>query len=184
MRRGAIGVAAFLTVLVAPLVALEAAARLTPPPSLARLEDRSPAVLDDRGGLLRAFLTKDQRWRLRTTARDVPPELVAMLLAYEDKRFYRHGGVDHLALVRAAAQLALSRRVRSGGSTLTMQVARLLEPSGDLDVTARARFRVRFHFRRWFQIATECDQHYFSHYGRYGSKCWVCARRQLRLGKL
>lgn len=78
---------------------------------------------DDR--LLRAYTVADGRWRLATGA--VDPTYRAMLIAYEDKRFWHHGGVDLWAAVRAAGQAAWNRRVVSGGSTLTMQVARLLE---------------------------------------------------------
>ena len=58
---------------------------------------------------------------------DVDPRYIKMLLAYEDKRFYQHPGVDVLALMRSAGQMLQHGRVVSGGSTLSMQVARLLE---------------------------------------------------------
>ena len=51
-----------------------------------------------------------------------------MLVAYEDKRFFDHAGVDLLALARAAKQFASNGRIVSGGSTLSMQLARLIEP--------------------------------------------------------
>ena len=51
-----------------------------------------------------------------------------LLLAYEDRRFYSHHGVDPLALGRAALQLVTHGHIVSGGSTITMQVARLMEP--------------------------------------------------------
>ena len=56
------------------------------------------------------------------------PRLVQLLIAYEDRRFFGHPGIDPLAVMRALAQWATSGRVVSGASTLTMQVARLLEP--------------------------------------------------------
>jgi penicillin-binding protein 1C len=89
-------------------------------------------VLARDGSLLRAFQVADGRWRLAPGP--VDDRFVAMLLAYEDRRFYRHAGVDPLALLRAAVQAARNGRVVSGGSTLTMQVARLLEegPTGTL----------------------------------------------------
>lgn len=82
------------------------------------------------GSLLRAFPVADGRWRLAPGPID--PAFTDLLVAYEDGRFYRHHGVDPLALTRAAAQAAWNGRVVSGGSTLTMQVARLLEegPTG------------------------------------------------------
>ena len=87
----------------------------------------SVEVLARDGRLLRAFTVEDGIWRLRVEPDLVDRGYVDMLLAYEDRRFYRHGGVDLLALTRAAGQSLLSGRVVSGGSTLTMQVARLLE---------------------------------------------------------
>ena len=80
------------------------------------------------GSLLRAFTVSDGRWRLEPGP--VDPLLLQMLVAYEDKRYYSHAGIDPWAMLRAAGQAALNGRVVSGGSTLTMQVARLLEDSG------------------------------------------------------
>lgn len=88
----------------------------------------SAEVVDREGRLLRPFPLSDGRWRLAASVADVDPRLVAMVLAYEDRRFESHGGVDPLALLRAAGQAATSFRVVSGGSTLTMQVARLTLP--------------------------------------------------------
>lgn len=100
--------------------------RLGPPP-FAAAEQLSTVVLDRNDRLLRAFTTPDGRWRLPATAADVDPRYIAVLKAFEDRRFDRHAGVDTLALARAAVQLARHRRIVSGGSTLTMQVARLLD---------------------------------------------------------
>jgi penicillin-binding protein 1C len=105
-----------------------AAADVANPPDMTRVTDVSPEVVDHNGVLLRAFLTRDGYWRMKTTVRDVSPRYLAMLKAYEDKRFDAHLGVDPMAMARAALQYASSGRVVSGGSTLTMQVARLLEP--------------------------------------------------------
>ena len=98
------------------------------PPDLTRARMLSPEVTAADGSLLRAFLSKDGAWRIATTPRDVGPRYLAMLKAYEDRRFDSHAGVDVLALGRAAAQWAGAGHIVSGGSTLTMQVARLLEP--------------------------------------------------------
>ena len=95
-----------------------------PVPSLS--VETSDLVLDRDGRLLRAYTVADGRWRLALSPQDTDAGYVAMLLAYEDKRFYRHGGVDAWAVIRAAWQLARNGRVVSGASTLTMQVARLL----------------------------------------------------------
>ena len=89
-------------------------------------------VVDRNGALLRGFSTDDGRWRLAADAADVDPRYVRMLVAWEDKRFRSHGGVDPKAFLRAAWQSLTLGRIVSGGSTLTMQVARLLEelPTG------------------------------------------------------
>jgi penicillin-binding protein 1C len=92
--------------------------------------DTSVEVLDRDGDLLRAYTVADGRWRLAVEPSGVDANYLAMLVAFEDKRFYRHGGVDFTALSRALAQALWNGRVISGGSTLTMQVARLLEDSG------------------------------------------------------
>jgi len=88
----------------------------------------STLVVDREGRLLRPFTTKDGYWRLPVTADEVDQRYLAMLLAYEDRRYHKHNGVDPQALGRAALQAIWNGRVVSGGSTLTMQVARLLEP--------------------------------------------------------
>ena len=90
----------------------------------------STEVLDRDGRLLRAFTVDDGLWRFDATPSDVDPTYLAMLLAYEDRRFYQHRGVDARALARAAWQAVVQRRWVSGGSTLTMQVARLLDGGG------------------------------------------------------
>jgi len=97
------------------------------PPVLA---ETSVEVRDRHGALLRVFPVEDGRVRLAVELAQVDPDFLTMLVAYEDKRFYSHAGVDPLAALRAVAQAAWQGRVVSGGSTLTMQVARLLENSG------------------------------------------------------
>ena len=87
----------------------------------------STVVVDRNGDLLRPFQVSDGRWRLETRITDVDPDYLAMLRAYEDRRFADHRGVDPLAIIRAAVTSAISARPVSGGSTLTMQVARLID---------------------------------------------------------
>src|SRR5262249_17686530 len=100
---------------------------LGPPPNGEAIE-YSTLVLDREGRLLRPYPTVEGRWRIPASVDSVDPRFFALLFAYEDKRFRSHFGVDPGALVRAAIQLVANRRIVSGGSTLTMQVARLLEP--------------------------------------------------------
>jgi penicillin-binding protein 1C len=99
----------------------------------------SVQVLDREGALLRAYTVADGRWRLAVTPQDVDPAFTTALMAYEDKRFLHHNGVDGRALARAGAQAVWNGRVVSGGSTLTMQVARLLEEGTTGEVAGKLR---------------------------------------------
>ena len=94
------------------------------------IAETSAEMRDRDGALLRLYTVEDGRWRLSVGAGGVDPAYLRMLIAYEDRRFYRHSGVDPLALTRALGQAVTRGRVVSGGSTLSMQVARLLEDSG------------------------------------------------------
>ena len=113
------------------------------PLDLTVVENRSTVVLDRHGQLLRPFAMKGGRWRLPIETDDVDPRYLAMLKAYEDGRFDRHSGIDPLALLRAAGQFVANGRVVSGGSTLTMQVARLLEPRDERTLSAKLRQIIR-----------------------------------------
>jgi penicillin-binding protein 1C len=98
------------------------------PPPLGRNLDFSTSVVDREGRLLRAYATSEGRWRLPATVADVDSRFFDVLFAYEDKRFRIHHGIDPRAVLRATLQFVTSGHLRSGASTLTMQVARLLEP--------------------------------------------------------
>jgi penicillin-binding protein 1C len=99
----------------------------------------SPEVRARDGSLLRAYTVADGRWRMAATVGEVDAEYLDLLIRYEDKRFYSHAGVDPVAVVRAFGQALRYGRVVSGGSTLTMQVARLLEESGTGKVGGKLR---------------------------------------------
>ncbi|TDR43966.1 penicillin-binding protein 1C [Tahibacter aquaticus] len=88
----------------------------------------STVVLARDGKPLRAFPNADGIWRYPTTPQQVSPLYLDALLTYEDRWFYQHPGINPLALGRAAWQLLRHGRAVSGGSTLTMQVARILDP--------------------------------------------------------
>jgi penicillin-binding protein 1C len=104
----------------------------------------STTIIDRNGKLLRAYAMADGRWRLPVDARTaVDPGYLELLLAYEDRRFYSHGGVDPLALSRAAFQLVTEGHIVSGGSTITMQLARLMEPRRERSIYAKLRQMVR-----------------------------------------
>ena len=114
-----------------------------PPLDLTQANLRSTVVLDRDGGLLRPFATVDGRWRLPLTAAQVDPRMLAMLNAYEDRRFAAHPGIDPAATLRAAGQWLRHGRIVSGGSTLSMQVARLVEPRAARSLPAKLRQMVR-----------------------------------------
>jgi penicillin-binding protein 1C len=104
----------------------------------------STTIVDRNGKLLRAYAMADGRWRLPVDARtSVDPGYLKLLLAYEDHRFYSHHGVDPLALGRAALQLVTRGQIVSGGSTITMQLARLIEPRRERSLHAKLRQMVR-----------------------------------------
>ncbi|MBL4915732.1 penicillin-binding protein 1C [Tabrizicola sp. DMG-N-6] len=111
------------------------AATVLPPLQVATATE----ILARDGQLLRAYQVADGRWRLAVSVDRVDPRYLQMLIAFEDRRFRSHAGVDPLAALRAGWQAVTSRRVVSGGSTLTMQVARLLEESGTGQITGKLR---------------------------------------------
>jgi len=114
------------------------------PLPLAQAREVSTTIVDRHGKLLRAYAMADGRWRLPVDAKtDVDPGYLKLLLAYEDKRFRSHGGVDPLALGRAALQWVTRGHIVSGGSTITMQLARLLEPRRERSMLAKLRQIVR-----------------------------------------
>jgi penicillin-binding protein 1C len=112
------------------------------PPPLDRVET-SVVVSDRDGALLRPFAISDGRWRLRVGADEVDPAFLRMVVAYEDRRFYSHFGVDPPALARAFGQFVGHGRIVSGASTLTMQLARLIEPMPRNALAAKAWQMVR-----------------------------------------
>jgi penicillin-binding protein 1C len=114
------------------------------PLPLEQTKQISTTVVDRNGRLLCAYAMADGRWRLPVEAKtSVDPSYLTLLLGYEDKRFYSHHGVDPLALGRAAIQLLIRGHIVSGGSTITMQLARLLEPRQNRSLAAKLRQAVR-----------------------------------------
>ena len=88
----------------------------------------STIITDDRGEVIHAFLTHDQQWRMKTELGEISPLLRKTIVEKEDKYFYYHPGINPLAMIRALARNILHLRRTSGASTITMQVARALEP--------------------------------------------------------
>jgi len=114
------------------------------PLPLEQAKQVSTTIVDRNGKLLRAYAMADGRWRLPVDAKTaVDPGYLKLLLAYEDRRFRSHSGVDPIALGRAAFQLVARGHIVSGGSTITMQLARLMEPRRERSVYAKLRQMVR-----------------------------------------
>lgn len=100
----------------------------SPLPKLDSQHHFARVVVDSRGEPLRVFADANGVWRYKVQYDDVSPEYIQALLTYEDRWFYSHRGVNSFALVRAAGQWLVNGRLISGGSTLSMQVARIIEP--------------------------------------------------------
>src|SRR6185312_3051394 len=98
------------------------------PPNLARLATSGTEVLDRQGRTVALLPAPGGVWRFRASVDDVAPVLIDTLIATEDRQFWHHPGVNPLSLLRASLQDFRAGRIVSGGSTLTMQAARLLEP--------------------------------------------------------
>ena len=88
----------------------------------------STTVSDAHNEVVNAFLTKDEKWRMKTELKEISPLLRKTIIAKEDKWFYYHPGINPLAIGRAAVMNLLRMKRTSGASTITMQVARALEP--------------------------------------------------------
>ena len=100
--------------------------RLFPVP-LSRLEYSTVVVSSD-GTVLSAYLSKDEKWRIKIRNEDIPDKLKKAFVYKEDKYFYYHPGVNVIALCKAFFRDIKARKVVSGASTITMQVARMLNP--------------------------------------------------------
>ena len=88
----------------------------------------STIITDDKGEVIHAFLTKDEQWRMKTELKEISPLLKKTIIFKEDKYFYTHPGVNPLAMGRAFIKNMFKWKRTSGASTITMQVARALEP--------------------------------------------------------
>ena len=90
--------------------------------------DYAPIVISEENIVLHSFLSKDEKWRMMIEPQEITQELKTAFIHKEDRYFYRHCGFNPLAMLRAAANNIVSGTRTSGASTITMQVARLLEP--------------------------------------------------------
>ena len=101
---------------------------ISQPPNPGRLSEVSQVLRASNNTILNLRLTQDGFWREKATLEEIDPQLIAMLIAYEDQRFWSHNGVDPQAIIRATYDFITSGRIVSGASTLTMQTARLIDP--------------------------------------------------------
>jgi penicillin-binding protein 1C len=85
-------------------------------------------IRDDQGEIVHAFLPKDQQWRMRLGNTELTPLLQKTILFKEDKYFYYHPGINPFAICKSFIGNILHGKIRSGASTISMQVARALEP--------------------------------------------------------
>ncbi len=99
-----------------------------PMPKAGDLKKFSQLVVDRNGQPLRAFADKQGVWRYPTKYSQVSENYLQALINYEDRAFWQHHGINPFSLFRAVGQLVVNGRAISGGSTITMQVARILEP--------------------------------------------------------
>ena len=147
LRRFRVAAAVMIVALIATITAGYALYRKTlseiGPLSLDEAKELSVTVVDRDGKLLRPFTTSDGRWRLPIEPKDVDQRYLKILFAFEDRRFYSHHGVDAKAVTRAALQFARHGRIVSGASTLTMQVARLLQGKHERTGSGKLRQMVR-----------------------------------------
>lgn len=88
----------------------------------------STIITDHKGEVIHAFLTRDEKWRMKTTLEEISPLLRKTIVEKEDQYFYYHPGVNPLAIGRAVTRNIFRWKRTSGASTITMQVARALEP--------------------------------------------------------
>ncbi len=87
----------------------------------------STIITDEKGEMINAYLTRDEKWRMKTELYEISLLLRKTIVAKEDKYFYYHPGINLIAIVRAAVNNLSQGRRTSGASTITMQVARALE---------------------------------------------------------
>jgi penicillin-binding protein 1C len=126
------------------ITALLVGCRLWPHPPLRSWLPSSNAVVDDQDRLLRLTLASDDRYRLWVPLKDISPQLVEGVLLHEDRWYYVHAGFNPYGLGRGAWVTYARHGHPQGGSTITMQLARLLwqlntrTPGGKLRQVLRA----------------------------------------------
>jgi len=112
--------------------------------------DYSTIVISSDSTVVHAFLSTDDKWRMKTELTEITPLLRKAIIYKEDKYFYFHSGVNPFAIIRAFANNIFQGKRTSGASTISMQVARLLEP------------KRRTYFNKFIEVfrATQLEFHY------------------------
>lgn len=121
----------------------------------------STIVTDGKGEIINAYLTTDQQWRMKTELDEISPLLRKTIIAKEDKYFYSHPGINPLAVVRAFFKNIIRMKRTSGASTITMQVAKALEP-GKRNIWSKIRETFRAFQLEWKYDKDEILQLYLN----------------------
>ncbi|MEP1144179.1 MAG: penicillin-binding protein 1C [Henriciella sp.] len=135
-------------VLAASLAVIFVLDKMFPPP-IERGRNVSVMITDRDDRPLRAIPLETGTWRFAAELEDIDPIFIEALLEVEDKRFWSHGGTDWVGMGRALISSASAGRVVSGGSTITMQTARLLEPRPNRTIGAKLAEIWRAHQIEW-----------------------------------
>ena len=139
-------------------------------------------VTAEDGSPLWRFADSNGVWRYPVTLKDVSPEFIEALLTYEDRYFYQHPGINPVAIGRAALQDLTSGRIVSGGSTLSMQVARLLDPH-DRTLTGKLKQVFRTIQLEWHYSKDEILEMYLNRAPYGGTVEGIGAASWMYLGK-
>ncbi len=121
----------------------------------------STIITDESGNVIHAFLNNNEKWRMKTELTEITPQLRKAIINKEDKYFYYHFGVNPVAICRAAANNMFSGRRTSGASTITMQVARMLEPK-ERSVFSKLKEIFRAFQLEWYYSKDEILQMYLN----------------------
>ncbi len=89
--------------------------------------DYSTVICSDENIILKTYLNREEKWRFESQLSEIDKKLIKFLIFKEDKYFYQHFGINYFSIVRAIVTNLLSGEIKSGGSTITMQLARMLD---------------------------------------------------------
>jgi penicillin-binding protein 1C len=147
-----------------------------------RLQHYAQIIVAENGTPLRAFADKNGIWRYPIPLAQVSPLYLQALLNYEDRWFWTHPGINPVALSRALLQNLTHKKVISGGSTITMQVARLIIPQ-DRGILGKLAQMCRALQLEWHYSKADILQYYLNHAPFGGTLEGVQAASYVYLGK-